>query len=312
MAIDFDGLAEKLRNWGRWGPEDQRGTLNFIDPAALKRGASAVKQGRLLCVGLNYDCDGPQQGGGRINPLRTSTAVDSPLGPPGSRASYADDVITMFLQAATQWDSYAHVHYDGLMYNGFKVCDHLNPGTGASRCGIEHLARPGISSRGVFLDIARMKGVDILPNDYAITPDDMNAACEKYGVKIEPGDILLVRTGQIRRFTLEKDRAAFNGLQSGLSPTVAEWMHDKSIAAVTADNMAVEILRAEPDPAWGELMPLHMLTLRDMGMPLGEIFDFEELSVDCARDGQYDFLFSAPPLPVTGGFGSPLNPQVIK
>jgi kynurenine formamidase len=311
MAINFDDLAGKLRNWGRWGPEDQRGTLNFIDPAALKRGADSVKQGKLFCVGLNYDANGPQPGGGRVNPLRTSTAVDSPLGPPGSRASYADDVVTMFLQAATQWDSFAHVHYDGVMYNNFKVCDHLSA-AGATRCGIEHLARPGITSRGVLLDIARMKNVDILPRDYAITPDDLNAACEKFGVKIESGDILLVRTGQIREFTLNQDRLAFNGLQAGLSPTCAEWMHDKSIAAVTADNMAVEILRAEPDPAYGELMPLHMLTLRDMGMPLGEIFDFEELGADCAKDGQYSFMFSGPPLPFTNGFGSPLNPQVIK
>ncbi len=312
MAINFDDLAEKLRNWGRWGAEDQRGTLNHIDPAALKRGAAAVRQGKLFACGLNYDANGPQPNVGRFNPIRSATAIDSPLGPPGARAGYADDIVTMFLQAATQWDSFAHVHYDGIMYNGFKVCDHLHPGEGASRCGIEHLARPGITSRGILLDIARLKGVDILPIDYAITPDDMNAACEKFGVNVESGDILLIRTGWIRHFTLDTNRAAFNGLQPGLSPAVCEWMHDKSVAAVTADNMAVEIIRAEPDPAYGEFMPLHMLTLRDMGMPLGEIFDFEDLAADCAQDGQYSFMFSAPPLPFTGGFGSPLNPQAIK
>ncbi|RYD90241.1 MAG: cyclase family protein, partial [Sphingomonadales bacterium] len=194
MATNFDKLAEQLRNWGRWGAEDQRGTLNHITPEALKRGAASVKQGKLFACGLNYDDKGPQQNAGRFNPIRSATAIDSPLGPPGSRAAYSDDIVHMFLQAATQWDAFAHVHYDGVMYNGFKVCDHLHPGNGASRCGIEHLARPGITSRGVLLDIARMKGVDILPRDYAITPDDMNAACEKYGVTIESGDILLVRT----------------------------------------------------------------------------------------------------------------------
>jgi len=218
----------------------------------------------------------------------------------------------MFLQAATQWDGLAHVHYDGVMYNGFSVCDHVDAGKGAKKCGVEHLAFPGITSRGVLLDIARMKGVDILPRDYAITPDDMNACCEKYGLTVLPGDIILMRTGQIREFTVNRDRRAFGGLQAGVNAEVAEWLHDKSVAAIAADNLTVEILRRESEFQFGEMLPFHMLALRDMGMPMGEIFDFEELSADCAGDGQYDFMFSGAPLPVTGGFGSPLNPQVIK
>src|ERR1700712_1442495 len=112
MARTFDDVAEKVRNWGRWGPDDQRGTLNHIDAAALKRAAAAVKQGKLLSCGLDYASDGPQEGGIRLNPLRSTTSLGDPLGPPGSRGAYADDLVTMFLQAATQWDSFAHVHYD--------------------------------------------------------------------------------------------------------------------------------------------------------------------------------------------------------
>jgi kynurenine formamidase len=312
MAASFDVLADKVRNWGRWGPDDQRGTLNHIDAAAVRRGAAAVRQGKVFACGLNYDAEGPQQGGARINPLRTTTAIDSPLGPPDSRGSWADDVITMFLQAATQWDSLAHVHYDGVLYNGFDVKEHLTPGAGAGRCGIENLARPGITSHAVLLDIARLKGVDVLPGGYAITGDDLDEAAAKFGVTVEPGDILLLRTGHITTFTRQADRAAFNGPQPGLSPYATEWLHDKSVAAVAADNLAVEVQRGGLDPDFGDLMPFHMLALRDMGLPLGELFDFEELSADCAADGQYDFLFSGAPLPVTGGFGSPLNPQIIK
>jgi kynurenine formamidase len=113
------------------------------------------------------------------------------------------------------------------------------------------------------------------------------------------------------RFTQDQDRAAFMGLQPGLSYTCAEWAHDKSLAAVAADNMAVEILNLE---GFRSDMPLafHMLALRDMGMPLGEMFNLEALAADCAADGRYAFMLSAPPLEVTGGFGSPVNPLALK
>jgi kynurenine formamidase len=177
--------------------------------------------------------------------------------------------------------------------------------------GIEHLAAPGILSRGVLLDMARLKGVDRLPLDYAITVDDLNACCAKQGVTPAPGDILLVRTGHMRWFTEDGDRASFMGMQPGLSYACAEWAHDKSLAAVAADNMAVEILNRE---GLQSDMPLafHMLALRDMGMPLGEMFNLEALAADCAEDGRYVFMLSAPPLEVTNGFGSPVNPLALK
>jgi kynurenine formamidase len=216
----------------------------------------------------------------------------------------------MPLQCATQWDALGHVHYDGQLYNGCNARECLTV-KGALKMGIEHLASPGILSRGVLLDIARLKQVSELPLDYAITVDDLNAACAAQGVAPEVGDIVLIRTGHMRRFTVGGDRVAFMGLQPGLSYTCAEWAHDKSLAAVAADNMAVEVL----DPAgMGSDVPLafHMLALRDMGMPLGEMFDMEALAADCAEDGRYAFMLSAPPLEVTGGFGSPVNPLALK
>ncbi len=177
--------------------------------------------------------------------------------------------------------------------------------------GVNHLAAPGILSRGVLLDIARLKGVERLPLDYAITVDDLNAAAAKQGVTMATGDILLVRTGHIQHFTQDQNRVAFMGMQPGLSYTCAEWCHDKSLAAVGADNMAVEILHLE---GLQSDMPLafHMLALRDMGMPLGEMFNLEALAADCAADGRYSFMLSAPPLEVTNGFGSPVNPLALK
>jgi kynurenine formamidase len=128
---------------------------------------------------------------------------------------------------------------------------------------------------------------------------------------VEPGDIVLVRTGHLRCFTVEHDREAFNGPQPGLSADCAEWLHDRSAAAVAADNLAVEQIGPETMTA-GMPLPLHMLCLRDMGLPLGEMFDLEALAADCAADGRYAFLLSAPPLGITGAVGSPINPTALK
>lgn len=308
-SADFDKIAEGLRNWGRWGPEDQRGALNHIDPAALCRGAASVKQGKMFNLGIDFNRNGPQDGGFRINPMLYMTAVDQIMNPEQPRARFSDDVVHMSLQCATQWDAFAHAHYDGALYNGFHTDECLST-TGASKCGIEHMAKPGIASRGVLLDIAKLKGTDILSPDTEIMPDDLNAACEAEGVKIESGDIVMVRTGWIGKQT-RGGRDQFNGLQPGLSPYCAEWLHEKSAAAVCADNVAVEIINAEM--IGGEMaMPLHMFCLRDMGLPLGEMFDFDALAADCASDGQYTCLLAAPPLPITNAVGSPINPIALK
>ena len=309
---EFERLAEKVRNWGRWGAQDQRGTLNHIDPEVLKGAVGTVTQGKLFSLGLNFDRNGPQQSDGpRFNPELTLTTLGTFIKPDSPRQwAYTDDVVRMPLQAATQWDAFSHVHYDGQLYNGCRVEEGLTS-TGAVKCGIEHLAAPGIMSRGVLLDIARLKGVDMLPVNYAITSDDLDEACRRQNVVPRRGDVLLVRTGHIRTFTLDRNREAFNGLQAGLSATCADWIHQHSLAAVAADNLAVEIM-TEDLATWEAPLPLHMLMLRDMGCPLGEMFDMEALAGDCAADGRYAFLFTAPPLPVTGGVGSPINPLVLK
>src|SRR5579871_281257 len=307
---NFDHLAETLRNWGRWGPDDQRGALNHIGPETLKRAAGEVREGKLFNLGLRFDRDGPQLGRGRFNPLVYATDLFTPLNPAVPNVCYSDDVIHMPLQCATQWDALGHVHYDGQLYNGCNARECLTE-KGATKMGINHLASPGIVSRGVLLDIARLKGVERLPLDYAITVDDLNACAAKEGVTVQPGDILVLRTGHMQLFTRDQDRAGFMGLQPGLSYACAEWAHDKSLAAVAADNMAVEILHPEVLATEAPL-PFHMLALRDMGMPLGEMFNTEALAADCAADGRYSFMLTAPPLEVTNGFGSPVNPLALK
>ncbi len=307
---NFDYLAETVRNWGRWGAEDQRGTLNHIGPETLKAATETVLSGKLFSLGLNFDKDGPQLGPGRFNPKLYPTEIMTPVNPAYPNVTFSDDVVHMPLQAATQWDALAHVHYDGALYNGCKTCDTLSV-KGASRLGIEHLAQPGIMSRGILLDIARLKNVERLPIDYAISVDDLNAACAAQGVEPQTGDIVLIRTGHMRCFTVDQDRPAYNGLQPGVAHHCAEWAHDHSLAAFCADNIAVEVITAEVMSA--EIpMAFHMLALRDMGMPLGEMFNLEALAADCAADGRYAFLLAAPPIAFTNGFGSPVNPMALK
>lgn len=307
---NFDKMAEKLRNWGRWGPEDMRGALNHIGPETLKNAAAEVKSGKLFNLGLKFDKNGPQPGGGRFNPKVYVTDLFTPLNPNVPGVCYSDDVVHMPLQSATQWDAFGHVHYDGKIYGGCNARECLTE-KGALKGGIEHLAAPGIMSRGVLIDIARFKGVDRLPTDYGITPDDLNACLEKQGVTMQKGDIILIRTGHINVFLQDQNRTGFMGMQPGVRYTCAEWCYDHSVAATCADNMAVELL--DPEGMTSD-MPLafHMLSLRDMGMPLGEMFNLEALAADCAADGRYTFMLSAPPLEVTNGFGSPVNPLALK
>jgi kynurenine formamidase len=301
-------LGKKLSNWRRWGAEDERGTLNFITPEVVKRAAGLVRRGQVFSLGLSFGAEGPQIGqGGRVNPTHLMTAVDQKLPADYPEAfRYADDVMIFPLQCATQWDSLAHVHYDGQLYNGFPAA--TTTYGGAARNGIDKVGA-GIVSRGVLLDLARAAGEPRLKPGYAISPADLEAAERKQGVRVASGDVVLVRTGHLSVFKVDGDRVGYMRMMPGLGIACAEWLHGREAAAVAADTNSVEVIPFE-DPKTP--LPLHLVCLRDMGLTLGEMFDLDALAEDCAADGVWEFLFAAPPLKITGGVGSPLNPLAIK
>jgi kynurenine formamidase len=300
-------IAGRVSNWGRWGADDERGTVNFITPDAVRRAAACVRRGVVFSLGLDLGADGPQFGqAGRVNPLHIMTATDGPMSADPAGPRYADDVVVMPLQCATQWDSLAHVHYGGKLYNGHPASSIT--ANGAGRNGIDKMAG-GIVGRGVLLDVARLRGVEALAPGEVIVPADLEAAERRQRVRAERGDVLLVRTGYIRVFTVYGDRVYYMKQTPGLGTACVEWLHAREVAAVATDTNMVEVYPPE-DPT--VLFPLHMLCIRDMGLTLGEMFDLEALAADCAADGVYEFLFSAPPLRVTGGVGSPLNPLAVK
>ncbi|HUS61051.1 MAG TPA: cyclase family protein [Acidimicrobiales bacterium] len=301
-------VAAEVSNWGRWGAEDEIGTLNLIDDAAVQRGIVAARTGTRIPLAIRLDANGPQLGTipGRINPLHTMVGINTAYtGDPGD-VCFSDDTITMGLQAGTHWDALAHVSYDGLLYNGHPATS-ITAERGATRCGIHNVT--SIVSRAILLDIAKALGVDRLAPRHCISEADLDAAVALAGVTPEPGDIVLVRTGQMALLKA-KDREAYTlGDQPGLTVGTVPWLRRHDVAAVATDTLAMEVFPCE-DPA--VLFPVHLLHLRDIGLTQGQNFDLETLSVHCAADGVYEMLLVANPEPVTGGVGAPTSPVAIK
>lgn len=302
---DFRTLGARLRNWGRWGDDDERGTINLITPEKLVKAAALVKTGKIFDLGIPFDVNGPQPGGGRINPVHLmSQTGDTQVFPGGFR--YADDYIFMPLQGASQWDSLAHVFYDDTLYNGFPAKGVSV--VGAEHCSIDKIAK-GVAGRGVLLDITRVRDVEWLGVGDVITPEDLEAAEKAQGVTVGSGDILLFRTGWRRFFLRSGSAVEFMAGEPGLGQECCEWLRDRDVAVVCSDNWAIEVLPGQVDDV---VFNVHMVLIRDMGVTLGEILDFEELAADCAADGVWEFFFCAPPLKVTNGVGSPINPLAMK
>lgn len=305
-------LAKKYRNWGRWGATDELGTVNFITAEKIKAAARLVRQGKVLSLAIPFDANGPQSGlGGRINPVHymLQDGGDVASGAqdflPGLR--YCDDAISMPLQCATQWDALSHIYFDGKMYNDRGPAEVTSNG---ARSNAITALKNRIVSRGVLLDIPLLRGKAWLEPGEAIYPADLDAAAAAVHVKIESGDIILIRTGQMREV---RERGSWGqycgGPAPGLSLTCAEWLATHEIAGYATDTWGTEVI---PNETPDVFQPLHCVAIVNMGMLVGEIFTLEELAEDCAADGVYEFMFVAPPLTITGAVGSPINPQAIK
>jgi len=305
-------FSQKYKNWGKWGPNDQLGTLNYITPEKVVEAAKLVKQGKTFSLAIPFDDKGPQTGSfGRFNPIHfmlqdgADVAVGAQDHLPNIR--YTDDAVTMPLQCATQWDSLAHIMYDNKMYNGYAASEVTS--SGAKKNGIEN-AKSKIITRGVLLDMPRLRGKSWLEPGEAIYPADLDGAAALGQVSIGKGDLVLIRTGQIAQVRAEKSWGQYSGGSApGLSLSCAPWLCEKQIAGYAVDTWGTEVI---PNETPDVFQPLHIVLIVHAGMLVGEIFDLEELADDCAKDGVYEFMFVAPPLPITGAVGSPVNPQAIK
>ncbi|NKJ08435.1 cyclase family protein [Rhizobium sp. SG741] len=316
MKVDLAAIqtaSRELSNWGRWGDDDQIGTLNNITPEAIVDAARLVRKGKVFALGLSLK-EPIQSGlfGGRWNPIHTmlATGTDAVLGnqdEPAPYLRYADDAINMPCQASTQWDALCHIFMGDKMYNGFDAS--LVDVKGAKKNGIEHV-RDKMVGRGVLLDVARYKQVESLDDGYAISREDLDGCAASQGVEIRKGDFVIVRTGHQERCLAKGDWTGYaGGSAPGFGFETCYWLKEKDVAAICSDTWGCEVRPNETNEA---NQPWHWVVIPAIGISMGEIFYLKELAQDCAEDKVYEFFFSAPPLHLPGGAGSPINPQAIK
>lgn len=300
----FKKTGRKVSNWGRWGDDDEKGTLNYVTPDTVKQALSAIRTGERYELSIPVGDSGPQTGWmKRINPVHTMSVTPYDLtGPDG--VAISDDFITMPLQSGTQLDGLTHVGYDGAFYNGV-LLDAMTPGSGATRNAVD-ATLPGFAGRAVLLDVASLDGGEWLAAGRAVTVADLERAEEAAGVRLGTADALLVRTGWLRK-GLTQGWQGWLEEEPGLAPECAEWIHERELAMVACDNWGVEVL-----PASDGMVPLHAVLIRDMGMMLGEMWNLEDLAEACRADGTWDFFLTATALRITGGAGSPVSPVAIR
>ena len=318
IKVGREAVAEaskKLSNWGRWGKDDQIGTLNHVKPEHIVAAAKLIKTGKVFAMGLPLDKNGPQNGlfGGRFNPIHQmlATGTDAIAGRQDwNNLRYADDTLILCVQGATHWDALGHIFYEDKTYNGHDA--KLIDARGLGVLGIEH-SKDKYVGRGVLLDIPRFRGVEWLKDGEGISNDELDKCAKAQNVEIRAGDFVIVRTGQMERCLKEKN---WGGYAGGDAPGVmfenCYWRQDKQIAAICTDTWGVEVRPNECKGPNEPNQPWHWVVIPAMGLCMGEMFYLKELAEDCAKDKVYEFFFCGPSLIITGGTGSPLNPQAIK
>ena len=335
--------------WGDWGEDDELGRINLITPDKVLQGVREVEAGLSFCLSLPLDYPGGTSLNQRRYPPVVAPTEDmkgapatfynvhmsemEDWGDPKYVDVWADDVVTLSLQYSTQWDSLAHVGAefdadgDGIdeavYYNGYRAgVDLVGPqedarGDGgahrafAHHLGLEHMAFHGVQGRGVLIDLAAHLGHDWK----AVDRETLEAIMVADDVTVEPGDMLLLHTGfatKVLEWEREPDPVKIHTLCAYLDardPSLLEWLADSRIAALVADNYAVEgMVGKDRDPSRHSFLPIHHLCLFKLGVPLGEMWYLHELAAWLREHGRSRFLLTAPPLRMPGVVGSPVTP----
>ncbi|MBB3261464.1 kynurenine formamidase [Paraburkholderia bannensis] len=308
-------LEDSPKNWGKWGSDDEVGSLNYLTQAEVLRGVASVRSGKTftLQIQMGHPKGDPVWPGRsqarRINVMDKGHYMcgKGPLFP--GLAEYADDMMIMYLQGSTQYDALGHVWYGDQLWNGYDAKSTIG---GLEKASVLPIAERGVVGRGVLIDMARHRGKAVLDPGETFTHEDLLAAAQAQGVSIEKRDILVIRTGWIGSF-YERDQAQFyeNFVEPGLthSRALVDWFHRMEIPNLVTDTIANEVT---VDPVSGVALPLHNALMRNLGVTLTEIAQLDPLAADCAEDGQWSFLYTAAPLKVVGGSGAPVNPVVVK
>lgn len=299
-AEDMEQLFESVKNWGRWGAADERGALNYITQDKIAAAAQLVQAGEPVSCALEFPTrpapDNPR-------PAQHMMVVAGDACTHGEGIESAMDFIGVAFHgmAVSHLDALCHVFVREQMYNGFSSRDVLS--TGAIRNTVM-AGKDGISSRGVLLDIPRLRGVDWLEIDQSISADELEAAERAQGVRVQEGDILLVATGRDARRRAKGAWSPAEGL-AGLDASCVAWLHDRRVAMLGSDGVSDAMPGPEAD---GWPMPIHQCGIVAMGLHLLDNLRLDLLMDACVRHDRSAFFLVVAPLRVKRGTGSPVNP----
>jgi kynurenine formamidase len=276
-------------NWGRWGPDDQRGAVNLLTEDRVLRALAVPRRGRVFTLGTAVGRRGPVSGGHRNPTWHVTMQVQLPDDTGRGRA---EDVLVMH----THVDGLCHVWYDGTVYGGVPATKAVSR-AGARHASVEHLG--AIIGSAVLLDVSRRRS---LREGDQVGADDLEAAAQEAGVDAAAADIVLIRTGWFDLWATDPARYAVG--EPGLGPDGAAWVADQDPAAIGMDNFGIDPF---PAPDGAQPLACHELFLRDLGVPLIENLDLG----GPASEGVSEGLFVATPLKIHNGLGSPLNPILV-
>lgn len=285
--------------WGQWGAEDERGALNYIGPAQVCAAAALIRTGQVLSLAqpLSRRTAVPPQRPGVMHFMnRDGGDYAAGARSPGG-FQVAEDTILLPLHVGTHIDALCHVWHDNKLYNGFPG-NGTRSTSGAARCGIDKM--PPIFTRGVLLDVVRLRGAPV-PDGDSIGLAELQEAAAQAGVTPAAGDAVLIRTGWLER-QQAGETMSFDH-EPGIDVEAALWLAKSGVALVGADNYAIEVL---PFPT-GTVFPVHQCLIRNYGVPLLEGLSLRVL----AETGRSEFAFAAAPLPIVGGTASPIVPMAV-
>jgi len=302
---EFDELFQAVCNWGRWGEDDERGTLNYIQPEHIRRAAGLVRSGRSVSMAIPIN-----KVAGPDNPHPAThymvRSYDVPSGP-GETQFSMDYLATEFHgDCHTHIDALCHVAMRGKLYNGKSASAVTSRGPAIQ--DITAYAH-GVVGRGVLLDIPRLRGVKWLEPGEAVTIAELEAAEKAQGVRLGEGDIFLFRTGHHRRrLELGPWNNGYDGEgKAGLHVESIRWLHERKAAAFFPDGDGETV----PSNVEGTAYPIHALQIASMGMVCADSLQFEDLVKICEEERRWEFLVIAAPLRLPGGTGSLFNPIAI-
>jgi kynurenine formamidase len=281
----------------RWGAADQRGSGNWMKPETVLRAARLIRTGEVFELGAVLSPD-PKEA--FINAGRQFNIYTKPSIPvPNTRQIQEELVISELGQIGTQFDALAHQMWGDSFYNCFKHSDIVSR-SGHKKLGIEHVG--GLMTRGVLIDVAALKGVDMLPNSYVITPDDLQQALARTKMTLQPGDAVVIRTGWAKLMGKENQR--YGTRPAGIGIAAGQWLVTQDPMMIAADNCCVEVRPSEPP----HNLPIHSMMLIQHGIYLLENLVLEQLSAA----GAHEFAFIVQPLKIKGGTGSAIAPIAIR